>query len=431
MASTTIHTLSYKMVADTQSFTRGLVSSRSEVSAMKKILGDTTPQEKAQQAYARLNKLMDAGKLSVDQYERAWSQVSAELITAERAAKNLAAEQAKMTKGMKTTVVSGGKNNTSMMPFGGDVGQLAKYAAGFYTVNEAIRQFSDEFDRLDKNQDFAEKFGMALDDFERLQFALTAPIGGDLERGTALGVIEAMRNNIALASRDMGKAKVFFQELGYEIDQVAALSTMDAVDQLRTLAADISKLSNEDQGVFITKLFGTSEGKLVQLLGQGESGVNALIQKANELGVTQGDAAESIMKTADEVDKLSMAWQGFKTQMVADIAPALAGSLEMFRNAREGRINRGNFGVNEIGRGIGTAMISTLNTVNPFMSQDTVSQALIQDTIARQVGLAPGIIERTEERQRELQLQQQANQQLQRLNENLERQQTQQRNNLE
>jgi hypothetical protein len=374
---------------------------------------------------------MDAGKLSVDQYERAWSQVSAELITAERAAKNLAAEQAKMTKGMKTTVVSGGKNNTSMMPFGGDVGQLAKYAAGFYTVNEAIRQFSDEFDRLDKNQDFAEKFGMALDDFERLQFALTAPIGGDLERGTALGVIEAMRNNIALASRDMGKAKVFFQELGYEIDQVAALSTMDAVDQLRTLAADISKLSNEDQGVFITKLFGTSEGKLVQLLGQGESGVNALIQKANELGVTQGDAAVSIMKTADEVDKLSMAWQGFKTQMVADIAPALAGSLEMFRNAREGRINRGNFGVNEIGRGIGTAMISTINTVNPFMSQDTVSQALIQDTIARQVGLAPGIIERTEERQRELQLQQQANQQLQRLNENLERQQTQQRNNLE
>jgi hypothetical protein len=344
---------------------------------------------------------MDAGKLSVDQYERAWSQVSAELITAERAAKNLAAEQAKMAKGMKTTVASGGKNATAMMPFGGDVGQLAKYAAGFYTVNEAIRQFSDEFDRLDKNQDFAEKFGMAL------------------------GVIEAMRNNIALASRDMGKAKVFFQELGYEIDQVAALSTMDAVDQLRTLAADISKLSNEDQGVFITKLFGTSEGKLVQLLGQGESGVNALIQKANELGVTQGDAAESIMKTADEVDKLSMAWQGFKTQMVADIAPALAGTLEMFRNAREGFANRGNFGVNEIGRGIGTTLISTLNTVNPFMSQDTVSQALVQDTIQRQVGLAPGIIERTEERQRELQLQQQSNQQLQRLNENLERQQTQ------
>jgi hypothetical protein len=223
----------------------------------------------------------------------------------------------------------------------------------------------------------------------------------------------------------MGKAKVFFQELGYEIDQVAALSTMDAVDQLRTLAADISKLSNEDQGVFITKLFGTSEGKLVQLLGQGESGVNALIQKANELGVTQGDAAESIMKTADEVDKLSMAWQGFKTQMVADIAPALAGTLEMFRNAREGFANRGNFGVNEIGRGIGTTLISTLNTVNPFMSQDTVSQALVQDTIQRQVGLAPGIIERTEERQRELQLQQQSNQQLQRLNENLERQQTQ------
>jgi hypothetical protein len=97
----------------------------------------------------------------------------------------------------------------------------------------------------------------------------------------------------------------------------------------------------------------------------------------------------------------------------------------MFRNAREGFANRGNFGVNEIGRGIGTTLISTLNTVNPFMSQDTVSQALVQDTIQRQVGLAPGIIERTEERQRELQLQQQSNQQLQRLNENLERQQTQ------
>ena len=70
-------------------------------------------------------------------------------------------------------------------------------------------------------------------------------------------------------------------------------------------------------------------------------------------------------------------------------------------------------------------MITTLNTVNPFMSQDTVSQAMIQDTITRQVGLAPGIFERTEERQRQLELQRQANEQLQRLNDNLERSQTQ------
>jgi hypothetical protein len=426
MASTTIHTLSYKMVADTRQFSAGLLATKSEVQLLKKIMGDTTPEQRAQAAYERLDKLLDKGKISVDQYQMAWSQVSDELIKAERAAKNAAIQQERIAKGMTDTVAKAGKGGgNAMLPFGGDVVQLAKYAAGFYTVSEGVRQFADEFDRLDKNQDFAEKFGMALDDFERLQFALTSPIGADLERNSALGVIETMRNNIALASRDMGKAKVFFQELGYEIDQVAALSTMDAVDQLRTLASDISQLNNEDQGVFITKLFGTSEGKLVQLLGQGEAGVTALVNKANELGVTQGDAAAAIAKTAEEVDKLAMEWGAFKTQLVGDVAPALGQFLETVRQAREGVNNRRTSSFDQYGRAIGTTMVTTLNTVNPFMSQDTVSQAMIQDTITRQVGLAPGIVERTEARQKELELQRQANEQLQRLNDNLERNQTQ------
>ncbi len=153
--------------------------------------------------------------------------------------------------------------------------------------------------------------------------------------------------------------------------------------------------------------------------------MTALVNKANELGVTQGDAAAAIAKTAEEVDKLAMEWGAFKTQLVGDVAPALGQFLETVRQAREGVNNRRTSSFDQYGRAIGTTMVTTLNTVNPFMSQDTVSQAMIQDTITRQVGLAPGIVERTEARQKELELQRQANEQLQRLNDNLERNQTQ------
>lgn len=190
MASTTIHTLSYKMVADTQQFTRGLVASKSEVSMLKKVLGDTTPEQKTQKALEMLDRLYQKGKLTQEQYKDATGKVRAELEKLQRSGK-------------------GGGDNLEKLN-----GKLKGFVAAFLSLQAAsrgVQLFNDTLKKLDDQQDNAERFGLFVDDFIKMQYALER--GGDLQQGGAAAAIASMRNNIELAAMDMGRFKELFGEL--------------------------------------------------------------------------------------------------------------------------------------------------------------------------------------------------------------------------
>lgn len=299
MASTTIHTLSYKMVADTQQFTRGLIASKSEVAMLKKIMGDTTPEQKAEKALASLQRLYDAGKISQTQYKDATAKVRAELEALKRSSKNSSDGLEKLN------------------------GSLKNFVAAFVSLQAASRGvalFNDTLKKLDDQQDNAERFGLFVDDFIKLQYALER--GGDLERGGAAAALKTMRDNIQLAAMDMGRFKELFGELGADQDIIAAIAFQPVNKQLETMVTLIGQIPDAGKrGLITSKLFGTDEGQMASLITGGAEGLKELYKQAEQFGLLQGRDAAAIEKSAETWKEVGYRWEAVVNKLTVSLLP--------------------------------------------------------------------------------------------------------------
>lgn len=299
MASTTIHTLSYKMVADTQQFTRGLISSRSEVSLMKKLMADTSPEDKAQRALAALQKLYENGKITQAQFKDASAKVKAELVAIGKASKTASVSVGGMTDKLK-----------------GFVGAFLSFQA----ASRGVALFNDTLKRLDDQQDNAERFGLFVDDFIRMQYALER--GGDLERGGAAAAIKTMRDNIQLAAMDMGKFKQLFGELGADQDIIAAIAFQPVNKQLETMVELIGQIPDAGKRGLITgRLFGTDEGQMAGIINGGVEGLRELYDEAERFGMLQGRDADRIGDAAESWKDVSYRWEAVVNKLVVELVP--------------------------------------------------------------------------------------------------------------
>jgi len=324
MASTTIHTLSYKMVADTQNFTRGLISSRSEVALMKKLMNDTSPEQKSAKAMAAIEKLLQSGKISLNQYNQAAAKIKAELDAIQRAAKP-AGER--------------------LDNFGSSLNNIAAAYLSIQTAQKGAQLFITTLDKLDAQQDNASRFGMVVDDFIRLQFALTK--GGEISADSVPGAIAAMRDNLQLAAMDMGRFKEIFSQLGADQDVIAAVSFMPVKEQFETMVDMISRIPDAGKrGLITQKLFGTDEGQMNSLMAEGLSGIQKLYDESAKFGMLQGKDAAAISKAADDWKEVGLRWEVVVKQFtvallpiaerLAEIARALFGNNEQVRLASGG-----------------------------------------------------------------------------------------------
>lgn len=299
MASTTIHTLSYKMVADTQQFTRGLVSSRSEVSLMKKLMNDTSPEQKSAKALQMLERLYDAGKISQTQYKDATAKVRAELEALKRSSKNTGDGMEKLN------------------------GKLKGFVAAFVSFQAASRGvglFNDTMKKLDDQGDNAERFGLFVDDFIKLQYALER--GGDLERGGAAAALKTMRDNIQLASLDMGRFKELFGELGADQDIIAAIAFQPVNKQLETMVELIGQIPDAGKrGLITSKLFGTDEGQMASLITGGAEGLQELYRQAEQFNLLQGADSDRISRAAESWKDVSYRWEAVVNKLVVELLP--------------------------------------------------------------------------------------------------------------
>lgn len=299
MASTTIHTLSYKMVADTQQFTRGLVSSRSEVSLMKKLMNDTSPEQKSAKALQMLERLYDAGKISQTQYKDATAKVRAELEALKRSSKNTGDGMEKLN------------------------GKLKGFVAAFISFQAAsrgVQLFNDTMKKLDDQGDNAERFGLFVDDFIKLQYALER--GGDLERGGAAAALKTMRDNIQLASLDMGRFKELFGELGADQDIIAAIAFQPVNKQLETMVELIGQMPDAGKrGLITSKLFGTDEGQMASLITGGAEGLQELYRQAEQFNLLQGADSDRISRAAESWKDVSYRWEAVVNKLVVELLP--------------------------------------------------------------------------------------------------------------
>ena len=87
MASQTVHSLRYDVIANTQGFTKGMVATNKAINATKKVLRETaTPMERYQAELAKINKLQKMGLLSTDAYNRKLKQLKTTFQTTSRTA---------------------------------------------------------------------------------------------------------------------------------------------------------------------------------------------------------------------------------------------------------------------------------------------------------------------------------------------------------
>ncbi len=299
MASTTIHTLSYKMVADTQNFTRGLISSRSEVALMKKLMNDTSPEQKSAKALQMLDRLYEAGKISQTQYKDATAKVRAELEALKRSSKNTGDGMEKLN------------------------GKLKGFVAAFISFQAAsrgVQLFNDTMKKLDDQGDNAERFGLFVDDFIKMQYALER--GGDLERGGAAAALKTMRDNIQLASLDMGRFKELFGELGADQDIIAAIAFQPINKQLETMVTLIGQMPDAGKrGLITSKLFGTDEGQMASLITGGAAGLQELYRQAEEFNLLQGNESDRIASAAESWKDVSYRWEAVVNKLVVELLP--------------------------------------------------------------------------------------------------------------
>jgi hypothetical protein len=323
MASTTIHTLSYKMVADTQNFTRGLISSRSEVALMKKIMGDTSPEQKAEQALARIEKLYRAGKITADHYARATKAVRTELASVEYAASRTGKAMAMV--------------NTNLAKIGtlakSGAGQLAAVAGSYLSIQSIATNIADQINRIDKIQDLAESLNTSTNSLLKMQFALQR--GGGLGADEAAEAMKTFSINISNAANGIGKALPTLQRLGFEADTLAALNLMKPSDQLRVVGEELSRLqAPADRLAAIVKIFGTGGDKMAAFFAGGGDAIQRMTDKAERLELAISDIdAVGIADVVEKTDDLADAWAGFGTVLARDIYPILTKSIQMLTEA--------------------------------------------------------------------------------------------------
>lgn len=310
MASTTIHTLSYKMVADTQQFTRGLVSSRSEVSLMKKLMNDTTPEQKSAKALQMLERLYDAGKISQTQYKNAIAKIRAELEALKRISQNTGNGMEQLNAKLK-----------------GFVGAFISLQA----ASRGVQLFNDTLKKLDDQGDNAERFGVFVDDFIKMQYALER--GGDLERGGAAAALKTMRDNIQLAAMDMGRFKELFGQLGADQDVIAAIAFQPVNKQLETMVTLLGQIPDAGKrGLITAKLFGTDEGQMASLINGGVDGLQELYRQAEQFRLLQGNDAKKIEDGAERWKDVSYRWEGVVNNLTTALLP-VAEKLAYYANA--------------------------------------------------------------------------------------------------
>jgi len=323
MASTTIHTLSYKMVADTQNFTKGIIASRSEIALMKKLMGDDSPEEKAQKALAKLQKLYDTGMISAEKYKLATNQVEQELRQIQFAASNA---------GKAVAAVNSGFAKIGAVAKSG-AAQLAGIAGTYLSVSTIATNITDQIERIDKIQDLAESLNTSTNSLLKMQFALQR--GGGLGADEAAEAMKTFSINISNAANGIGKALPALERLGFEADTLAALNFMKPSDQLRVVGEELSRLqAPADRLAAIVKIFGTGGDKMAAFFAGGGDAIQRMTDKAERLELAISDIdAVGIADVVEKTEDLADAWAGFGTVLARDIYPILTKSIQMLTEA--------------------------------------------------------------------------------------------------
>jgi len=185
------------------------------------------------------------------------------------------------------------KAGSHVSKFGEKIGAIGKtmtivggaVTAAFTAIVLKTVQVGDQFDKMSL------RTGIAVEDLSSLAHACN--ISGTSIEGMEIG-LKFLTRGMDDASKGTGEAKEAFEELGISVVDVEG-NLRPTIDVLKEAATKIAAIENPTkQAALAMEIFGARSGtQLIPLLKMGGAGIEELMEKAKELGITMSTEAAS------------------------------------------------------------------------------------------------------------------------------------------
>jgi len=227
---------------------------------------------------------------------------------------------------LKSELEKAGKNVTSFSDKVTKIGKIATVAGGavtaaFGAIVTKTAEVGDKFDKMSK------RTGIAVEDLSSLAYA--AEISG-----TNINTLENSLRFLARAmddtSKGTGEAKDAFEELGISVVDTEG-NLRPTVDVMKEAATKLAAMTDETKQVALaTDIFGARYGtQLLPLLKEGGEGIEELMNKAKDLGITMStEAATAAAEFTDRMTDLKGSLAGAGRTIGDTLIPAIIPLVE-------------------------------------------------------------------------------------------------------
>jgi hypothetical protein len=203
---------------------------------------------------------------------------------------------------------------------GGAVAAFASVAA-IQQLGVAVR---DAANKLGDLKDAADAIGITTDALQKLQYsAQLSGVSSDVLQTS----LSKLSKNLGDAAMGGTTAKKALDTLGLS---GASLAAMPLDKALGVVADKMSSIENPaKRAALATELFGKSGLAMVNMLADGSSGLNAMADEAEKLGVViNRDVIENAAAAADKLDAMSMVISANLTEALVNLAPLLISTAQ-------------------------------------------------------------------------------------------------------
>jgi len=215
------------------------------------------------------------------------------------------------------------------------VGKLAAGFAKFAAVGVAaaaavgVALVRSQLQQIDVLAKTSARLNITIQDLQGLRFAAeqSGASAGTLDRA-----LERLTRNIGEVQGGTGEAKKAFDELGLSALELAKLSPSDALGKVATALQGVE--SNSQRVNFAYQILGRSGAQLVNMLANGEEGLNAFKQEALDLGLTLDEVDAAKVEAAnDAMNRIQKVIQGGLQQATIELAPFIEDIANKFADA--------------------------------------------------------------------------------------------------
>lgn len=290
---------------------------------------------------------------------------------------DFAAETAKFTAELK-------KVQGSLKRLEGDFQSVERVAgvalrvfSGVALVNFAKQAFA----AADATATAAERAGIAVETFSRLQFAAGQT---DVEMSALTTGIQRFQISLSKADDESKQAIATLSRFGL---QAEALRSLSIEDQLAEVAEAFKQISDPaDRTRLAVELFGKSAGpQLVPLLSQGKAGIQQLTAQADRLGITLSSTTAAGIDQADRaIKQLTGTLSAYASKFIAGLSIVILGPPDEIQRLDK-EIVALQTRVQQIVQGVGGKdPASVLGRDNPLVKELQDANAEIDKLLAKQ-----------------------------------------------